>query len=280
VAAAHAIGGVAGAGIWVQGWPSPVLAGAAGRVDRMWSMSKPVVAVALLTKLESLHESPSKNDTTAMLWALTASDDCAMRYLELQLQNDGRQFAIDRFRQVLVDAGIDRSATQIAAAPGSGCFSSEPWGAIPASELSLEFGTYRWNVADAVHFAHSLIDGRYGEAGHLVAEGMRRPKQHPYRARPSDYTSPLDEPPMGGNVFPRAWYPGYKGGWGGANHDDFLAGQIVILDIHGIRIGLAAYFWPKVEPPTDNPGATKAPAALESLFGDVADALKRLAAKS
>jgi len=276
-------GGFVAAAIWVDGWSEPIVAGDnAERVGRLWSMSKPVATIALLEALEARGEHPSHNLTTAIHWAVTASDNCAMRYIELQLQDvaGSDSAALSLFQGVLHQAGIYRTVTVTPApdTPGT-CNQPLPWGPIEPALSSLQFGTYTWQIRDAVAFAHALIDGVYGDAGRLVARQMRLAKQYAPSSSPADYTAPLDEPPSGGNVFPAGWHPGYKGGWGGSTQDDFVAGQIVILNIAGVRIGLAAEFWPTVEPSSDDPGKTVAPQALEDLFKNVSVKLHQLEAQ-
>ncbi len=280
VYAADQRGGTAAAAIWAAGWPAPLVAGDAERVDRMWSMSKPVASIALLKSIEALGDAPPASVITAIHWAITASDNCAMHYIEFNLQQAAGSAALGLFQNVLRQAGIDRSETITAAADAT-CDQQLPWGAVAADFQTLELGTYTWTITDAVRFAHALITGVYGQAGRLVAEQMRLPKQTALLSTPADYTSPLDEPPSGGNVFPTSSQPGFKGGWGGSTHDDFLAGQMVILNIHGVRIGLAAEFWPTQEPMSgdDDPGNTVAPEALEDLLSDVSSELQRLEAQ-
>ncbi len=280
VYAADQRGGTAAAAIWAADWPAPLVAGSAERVDRMWSMSKPVASIALLKSIEALGDVPPASVTTAIHWAIAASDNCAMHYIEFNLQQASGSAALSLVQNVLRQAGIDQNET-VTAAPDATCDQRLPWGAVAADFQTLELGTYTWTITDAVRFAHALITGVYGQAGRLVAEQMRLPKQTALLSTPADYTSPLDEPPSGGNVFPASWQPGFKGGWGGSTHDDFLAGQMVILNIRGIRIGLAAEFWPSQEPMSgdDDPGTTVAPEALEVLFSDVSSELQRLEAQ-
>jgi hypothetical protein len=280
VYAADQRGGTAAAAIWVAGWPGPLVAGDTTTVDRIWSMSKPVASIALLKSIEALGDIPPASVTTAIHWAITASDNCAMRYIEFSLEQEAGSDALSRFQSVLHQAGIDRTET-VPAEPYAACDDEQlPWGAVAADVQTLEFGTYTWTITDAVRFAHALITGVYGQAGQLVASEMRLRKQRAKLSTPEDYTSPLYEPPSGGDVFPASWQPGFKGGWGGSTHADFLAGQIVILNIRGVQVALAAEFWPSQEPVSgdDNPGNTHAPAALEDLFGEVSSELRQLEA--
>jgi hypothetical protein len=247
----------------------------------MWSMSKPVTAIALVQALRSAGKSVSAEVRSAIHWAIIASDDCAQRWLTVQLQQQrgGDEGALSAFSDVLAKAGVHGTQVEGAATDPT-CVPEidQHWPTPQVSAPALQLGTHTWTTFDAARFAYELASGAYGDAGDLVAAQMRLPKARPFSYEPGDYTAPLDEPPSGSNVFPRAWTPGFKGGWGGSTHDDFLSGQIVILDVGGIRIGLAAQFWPNVQPADDNPGLTKAPSALEALFGIISNKLKGLTA--
>lgn len=284
VEAAEGYGGLASAAIWVQGWPGPVVHGDASRLGRLWSVSKPVTAIAAGLLTSGHFGQPLYG---AMTDAITRSDNCAQRRVVLGLQQlaGSKPRAVNDFTKVLELGSVTlHSEYQIGSI-------SEDQDCIPYLQANrgtvsdplqpaLEFGVYTWNVVDAVSFAHALAIGTYGRSGSAVLHLMRLPKQ--YALAPTshdDYTSALDRPPSGGD-FPASWRPGYKGGWGGSQQGDFLAEQIVDLDLGGHAVSLAAMFWPSAPAPSDDPGRGVSPAALEALLSTVRMRLEHLAPPS
>ena len=75
VRAAERDGGSAAAAAWVVGWGAPIVVGD-DRLDRMWSISKPVAAIATL---EAYHDSPASGLDQALTAAIQRSDNCAER---------------------------------------------------------------------------------------------------------------------------------------------------------------------------------------------------------
>jgi len=278
-------GGMAAAAVWVDDWSSPVVIGP-DRPDRMWSISKPVAAIATL---QASNGSLSANVNDAMIASIQRSDNCSERGVVLTLQRlagGNPDTAARRFDDTLEEAGVQSSGPlQIlpASEAGTECLHRlESSGISGTSDSAPGFGTYSWTLRDAVSFAHALADGRYGGAGETVLALMRLHKD--YGLEPdstADYTSPLDWPPSGG-TFPAVWHPAYKGGWGGHASrpgfpkGDFMAAQIVVLDLGGHRVALAARFWPSREPSSDDPGVTPAPQALHGLFDQVQETLAGL----
>lgn len=102
---------------------------------------------------------------------------------------------------------------------------------------------------------------------------MRLPKALPEGESPNDYTSPFDLPPAGGR-FPAAWLPAYKGGWGGSAQKDYIAEQIVVLNVDGQVVAIAAMFKPTLQPAVDNAGGTTAPTALEDVMSSARHAIR------
>jgi hypothetical protein len=267
--------------MWVAGWPTPLTQGATSRSDQLWSISK--VATALAVALES-PGAISGPVYRAMSDAITRSDNCAQWRLALALEQltGSNASAAAAFRRTFTRAAVSpRGTYEVSGGDDPTCVpyliatrgtSPDPF------ESVVEFGAYTWNVLDAIRFAYTLGTGGYGKSGALVLRLMREPKH--YALEPTsrqDYTSPLDRPPSGGD-FPSAWRPAYKGGWGGSADDDLLAEQIVVLDVNGHIIALAAMFWPSAPTPNDDPGQGVSPKALEALFSSVRERLEQLAA--
>lgn len=284
VQAAARDGGSAGAAAWVVGWNAPIVAGN-DRLDRMWSISKPVAAVATL---QAYHDSPPPGVDEALTAAIQRSDNCAERGVVLTLQAAPGADAAVRFDDVLSRAGVRPvGPLQILPASEDGAYCPpllEGWGIVGISDSAPGFGTYSWTLRDAVSFAHALAGGEYGRSGATVLQAMQLQKRYGLEQdSTSDYTAPLDWPPSGG-TFPAKWDPAYKGGWGGHAPragfpaGDFMAAQIVVVHVGGYSVALAARFWPSREPTSDDPGITAAPRALHDLFARVQKTLAALTA--
>lgn len=270
--------GRAEAALWIDGWPRPLVAGDAGRRMRMWSMSKPVTAVAVRQALEATNQSSSAALEEAMTRAIRRSENCRQRRVVIGLQEltGSAANARLRFMDVLRQAHASANVPAQTAPPEAMCrtylLSS---GISDPLRQALQLGTATWRITDAVAFAHALADHAYGRAGDAVLALMRAPKQVSEElGSPDEYT--VDEDWGAGRSF-SAWHPAYKAGWGGSLHENFLAGQLVEMQVGAHRVAVAAAFHPAVEPSTDNPGATKAPQALETIFDALQPSLARLA---
>lgn len=277
-------GGSAAGAVWVDGWASPIDAGAADRHDRMWSVSKPVTAVAVLEAAQSRGTSPSAGAVQAMTDAITRSDNCAQRRVELELERLTESTGVSSYLNVLARAGVEPTQTVEVvplAADEQDCIPYlRQTAAQDATAPAPQFGTFFWTVDDAVRFAYALGRGTYGSAGAQVLDLMRRPKEHGLQPTwREDYTAPLDTPPSGG-TFPTIWRPAYKGGWGGSADGDFSASQIIVLNVADHMVAIAGRFWPDHQPSSDNPGDTRAPEALGALFTSLEDELIQLPATS
>jgi hypothetical protein len=99
---------------------------------------------------------------------------------------------------------------------------------------------------------------------------MSAPKLRSSEAPPEDYTP---DPAWGAGTALAAWHPAYKAGWGGVTHGDFLAGQIAVASIDGHMVALAAMYHPTLQPDRDDPGRTRAPSAIETIFSAAAAAI-------
>jgi hypothetical protein len=271
VRAAERLGGTAKAAVWVEGWSGPVIRGT-NRNERfqMWSVSKPVVAIATLDAARRTGKQPSPELRASVLGALTRSENCRQRRVVLGLQalTGGPQPARRRFQQVLSAAGArDAVVTAQIAAPDPNCIAfltrtgrglTHPLG------LAVQFGASEWTIRDAVTFAHALGSGTYGEAGRTVEGIMALPKQRSRELRkPDDFTADLRW--GAGNALSK-WHPAYKAGWGGSATQSFEANQLAIVNVGGRTFELAAAFKPHQQPVLDDPGRTNAPAAFEAIF--------------
>jgi hypothetical protein len=267
------------------GWQRPIVLGNVGTF-RLWSVSKAVTATAVLETAAAKGVSIDPVEKRAMVAALTESDNCAQRRTVVTLQQEagGPVAAAAAFRGVLQQAGGNATGPTTAVpyteVEDGECdqYMAANVGRSTLAQIeqpALQLGTFEWNLRDAVRFAYALGSGRFGDAGAQVLRWMRRPKARATEGSVLDYTSPLDLPPSGGR-FPQSWRPAYKGGWGGHEEDNFISEQIDILEISGSTVALAAVYFPSVQPPSDDPGLTSAPEALESVFNAAKNELARL----
>jgi hypothetical protein len=277
VDATRAYPGTAEIAAWVSGDATPVWYGDAETPHRMWSMSKVATAIALERETHG-HDGVLTRE--ALADALARSDNCAQRTLVGKLQDvtGGPANALDAFGGVLSDSGASprsrpQEGTIDAAGGDTGCpqYVRSHGGSPDGKALLL--GTAEWNLLDAIQFAHALGDGTYGAPGRTVLRLMRQPKLRPQTSDPSFLTVPLDW--GAGRAF-SGLDPAYKGGWGGYNQKDYLAGQIVVVHIGGKLVALAAIYHPLQQPANDDPGQTHSDRALELMFAPARRALKRL----
>ena len=77
-----------------------------------------------------------------------------------------------------------------------------------------------------------------------------------------------------GKVFPPDWRPAYKSGWGGSANENYLASQIVSLDIDGRAVGVSVMFKPDLQPVNDAVGQGDEDEAIEVVLNRVRAALK------
>jgi hypothetical protein len=273
VGAAVRHGGSVEAGVWLDGAPTPTIVGDVG-AGRVWSLSKPVAAVALLEKTSGLLE---PDVVSAMSDAIVQSSNCGQRrvIVELQARSGGIDQAEAAFNDVLRRAGVTittrpQRATADADPTCRAYLQSHRSPGVNPFGLALQFGTDSWRLRDALSFAHALSTGVYGSAGQRVLQLMREPKTRAAESHPGDYTAPLNAPPSGG-TFPAGWTAAYKGGWGGRTMTppDYRATQIIVLRVAGHGLAVAATFRPSTPPASDDPGRSAAPAALAAVFSSV-----------
>jgi hypothetical protein len=276
VVAAAAFGGEVEVGLWLDNDKTPIEAGDQLGLGRLWSLSKPVAALAALEAADA-RGGPTTALMAAVTDAITKSDNCAQRLvvLDLQQREGGIDGAAAAFGAILKRAGVTLT-TKPQQADISGDAECRSYLSTNGGEISdpfgtaLQFGTDEWTLRDAILFAHALANGTYKRAGETVLGLMRQAKDRPAGASPTDYTGPLNDPPSGGQ-FPPEWAPAYKGGWGGhrLHPPNFRAAEIVVLDVGVHKIALAATFRPTMQPRSDDPGTTHAPQALNALFASI-----------
>lgn len=272
VTAAEALGGTAQAAAWVQEWRGPAVVGGASPF-RMWSMSKPVTAIAVLQR----EPQPSPDVWSAMTGAITGSENCRQRRVVLELQRLSRGVGAGReaFAQVLTTAGASARTMVDAAAPEGTVCTRYLQRTVPTGSVwnarALQLGTVEWTVQSAVTFGHALGGGAYGAAGEQVLALMRRPKRASREADP-----PLTvDPAFGFGKALAGFRPAYKGGWGGHATGTFVAAQFGVVDVAGHTVSLAVVFKPTAQPPDDDPGHSSGPKALEAMLAPVAEQFRR-----
>jgi hypothetical protein len=271
IAAAERFGGSAQAGVWVEGWPAPLVAGDVLRATNMWSMSKAVTAIAVL---EAVPEGPSAELAQALEGALVRSENCAQRrvVLGLQVLRKGAEAARGAFEGVLLRAGAQvRPPVQIAG-PEPECvpyLREHAQGLDDPLQEAYLYGTARWTVEDAVRFAHALGTGAYGAAGARVRSLLSRPKGVSSEIEAGGFTA---DPAWGAGRAFAAWPVAYKAGWGGASSERpaFAIGQIAIVTLRESSVAIAAMFQPATQPPSDDPGAGAGADAVEALLRQLA----------
>lgn len=278
-------GGRATAAIWPVEWESPIVVkGNAPAEARMWSMSKPVTAIAALRAFERKNQKPTLAFRKSMRDAITMSGNCGARRMALSLQtNSGTESAAkEAFRKVLTDANTDVSVagvqSKLTQADVASCkkYLSEIAPIEVPSESALQFGTVNWSVAEAVGFMRELSaksGGGYGTAGRTVLRLMGQPKQSVPATYGESEQGARKYPNWGAGESLTKWKPAYKAGWGGSNQNAFVAGQIVLLRGVNPPVAIAAMFHPNAQPPNDDPEQTKSREALNEIFNRISTQL-------
>jgi hypothetical protein len=266
---AEAMGGTVEAAVMAPGWSEPVVVGDGGRYMRMWSMAKPVTAVALRL---TMGDAVPREVELAMRGALTRSENCAQRrvILELKRQSGGPREARRALSRVLKIAGGGAHIEPSAVPPAPDCRNYlVQHGADLKNPLApaLQLGVSEWTVRDAVSFASALMNGRFDDAGEAVLAEMKRPKA---KSREVPAGQLKMDPAFGaGKAIPGAFY---KAGWGGVDSGDYLAGQLGILPDRSLAF--AVMFHPAQQPPSEDPGLTAADEAIQAVVRPVAKAMR------
>ncbi len=220
VAQARDLDGHVQAAVWVDDWPAPIAVGDdLRRPMRMWSLAKPVEAVAALQFASRKRVQLTAGFTLAMERALRRSENCSARRIVLELEQlaGGPAGARVAFAAVLRDAGAravvasQREGAAVQSAQCAAFLEREGTGLTDRDGEAVLFGTARWTVIDAVRFARALANGTYGPAGAGVLETMAKPKQLS-REPGAVFTADLL---WGAGLAFRGYRHAYKAGWGG-----------------------------------------------------------------
>jgi hypothetical protein len=256
-----------------EGWPAPVVrTNDGGRVRRLraWSVSKVFTAVALLDRMgwDDERGAPLPPEVSeALERALIRSENCPQRRLTLELQRltDGTaDSAGEAIGEVLREAGAKRFAVASQSEPPEELcteYMERAQGVLDPHAAALLAGTSTWTVDDAARFALALGTGAYGKAvSERLLSIMRQPKLRSEEIYELDFTAPLD---WGLGAAFGTGRASYKAGWGGTQQGAFVAEQIgVVTSPSRGPVAIAMAFHPNVQPSRDDPGVTRAPAAL------------------
>jgi len=259
---------------------TPLVRGAAPfEPVRVWSMIKPVTAVALLRARKGQVGGLGRY----LRGALLRSENCAQRKLVLELQR--AQGGIDQAKRALRDTlaavggNLVTRQAQISLdgrdcrVPGYDLLS-----AADAARPSLFAGTTDWRISDAARFAHGLRGERvFGKnISDRILGLMRQPKLRSREpSADSRITAPLE---WGAGTTFRAlcWQVAYKGGWGRNTTVPFTAGQLGTVELgNGRWAAFAVVFHPSKVPPDSDPGKADAPAGLAVALAPVKRKLQR-----
>jgi hypothetical protein len=237
---------------------------------RMWSMSKPVEALAGLQLAARDRVPVTAGFSVAMQRALRRSENCAARRMVLEVQQltGGLLGARTAFGAILRVAGarpIVAYQTEGPTEQSAECetfLERERSGLVDPDGEAVLLGTSRWTVEDAARFGHALAGEKYAAAGAAVLMMMAKPKQLS-QERGAVFTADLR---WGAGVGFLGYRVAYKAGWGGSRQRAFLAGQFAVVNVKGRHVAVAAMFHPSTQPRIDDPGETSAPEALEEIF--------------
>ena len=272
--------------VFVSGAAQPSVVGADdSQPKRLWSLSKPVTAIAALKAAEATPQGASPQLQRAIDDAITKSSNCGQRRVALGLQTlaKGSSGAESEFNKVLATAGVQAAANGLDTGTTNDCaryIKQVNGSGQPDNQPSVYFGTAQWTVADAARFALALGDGKYGKAGEFVKSEMSKQKQlddttdgvMSGQAQPGqDYT--VNSVDWGaGNAFGE-WNPAWKAGWGGSDAKQFQITQIATFKYKGLTVAVVARFAPSAPTTSDDPGKTTGPRAIESVFTQMASKL-------
>lgn len=282
---AAALGGSVEAAAMLIGWPEPVVVTSAGsgarRWMRLWSMSKIVTMVGVLRAEGWAGKAGSPLSAEledALEGAIVRSENCRQRrvVLELQRGTGSAEAARRAVEEVLRVAGGEVRTSGEVEPPDPSCIAYLESQRETADPLGpgLLLGTSEWRIGDAIRFIDALGAGAYGKAvtERVLAE-MRVPKAASREVAPGELTAPIEW--GAGHAF-SGLAPAYKAGWGGSQDGNFLAGQIALVDLDRVgRLAIAVMFHPDVQPPTDDPGRTTAPRAIELVMSSVRRELEK-----
>ena len=276
--------------VWVSGSAAPtvVTPEIANQKMRMWSISKPVTAVATLQLAAKQPGGASPALRSAIKEAITQSSNCAQRRVVLGLQalagtkqeSPAQHYAAaqQQFTSVLTRAGVE-GTEPVERGSDTDCstyLAERPVQGWPPKSKALLLGTTQWTLVDAVRWMGTLQTGAYGSAGAQVLEVMQLPKSRPPVSEVPESTYTPKSLSWGAGDALKEWMPAYKAGWGGHDTGNFFVSQVVGLEVAGRKMAIAAVFKPSTNPPSDNPGESSAPEALEALLASVRPVLSSL----
>lgn len=246
--------------------------------SRVWSMIKPVTAVALLRGQQL--ESEDTGETLSA--ALRRSENCPQRRLLLRLQavSSGIDGAKRALRDVVSAAGGSlRTAGAQVSPDGHDCRTPAYEGLTEAEALNpaVLAGTATWRITDAVRFAHALR-GRTTYGPDVSDRVLRFLRARKLRSRePGVDAQTVASPDWGAGAVFRAscWRVAYKGGWGRNQKLRFTAGQFGSVDLPSGRwAAFAVVFRPGQQPPDSDPAKARAPEALAAALRPLKAALR------
>jgi hypothetical protein len=269
--AAEQLGGTVEAAVIVRGSNEPLIVGNSRRLTRMWSLAKPVAAIAT----QRVPNGLTPVVRAAIRDAIQRSENCPERRVVLEVQRlaGGITMAKQELAEIVHESGGRVVPTDQAAPASQPCLEylrTTGEGLKDRLGSTLLLGTWRWGVADAVRFAAALGGGTYGAAGAAVLREMARPKRASREATAEEHT--MDADFGAGKVWRRV---AYKSGWGGSVQHDFVVGQYGVVEGPGTVAAFAVVFHPDDahQPLIDDPGRTPADDAIQAVLTPVKQAL-------
>jgi len=207
--------------VWGRGWDAP--SDFQGDVvERLWSLSKPVIALA------ALRSGVGEGSGRPMVEeSITRSSNCAARSLVVDLDGSGPvskpQEGVEAFEEVLGEAGVSLSqGPQVAVPVEDGCAANGYPILRNADREALPlFGTAEWRSLDAARFMRALGDLAYGEPGRELLRLLGEPKLanedpgascDPGRPEPEKWIWGIGEAFEG-------WKTYFKSAWGGGEDE-------------------------------------------------------------
>lgn len=264
--------------VMLDSWSEPVVVGEDLHSQmRLWSLSKPLVALTLLRTAGPQASELANGLSLYLDRSLQRSDNCAQRYLTIRLQDavGGIPQAEDALSHTLAlsgasaDVGLSQTDTL-----GATCVTSSYQG-LPTSYVArraLLVGTATWTISDAIRFIHGLssdatANDASAAASKIILATMRRPKLAGIEPGASILTAPPDW--GAGQAFSgHCWNLAYKAGWGGADaHIPWVGSQVGVVSLPDHQsLAFAVAVHPYRQPPNDDPGLTTVPAGITTML--------------
>ncbi len=199
--------------VWSSEWQGETASFDGEDVRRMWSLSKPVLAVTALR--QGLGDQQVEQEVDE---AISTSSNCSARFLTLYIQGqqggspDG---AIESFYDTLDLAGALPSVRPQIASPEQDCAKELQGKGLQGTAFpSPQFGTTEWSTKDGARFMEFLGTGDFGPEGERVLAAMQIPKGPSNDPGNTCGTEPGYDWNWGmGNGFAGS-EPAFKSGWG------------------------------------------------------------------